>query len=233
MANNANIRAINDNMANANAELQKALVATQQQVAALARAMNTSAPAQQPQPAWGHNVNAPQAYTAAAAGPTGWNNSLPAPPPPPPQLQQPPNAYQTYGAPMGGGRGRGRGRGRGGRGRGGRNRRGGVGFQPNPPTYNNYPAQPPPPGGVGGGRGGNSTPNLYKRWNNWNACYSCGFDVPKWHTSATCPWECRKEHHQEGYTRKDYDQYVQAGWNPSKVGKHKKYLPIPGTEMGK
>ena len=147
-------------------------------------------------------------------------------------MQQPPNAYQTHWAPMGGGRGRGRGRGRGGRGRGGRNRRGGVGFQPNPPTYSNYTAQPPHPGGVGGGRGGYNAPNLYKRWNNWNACYSCGFDVPKWHTSATCPWECRKEHHQEGYKRNDYDQYVQAGWNPSKVGKHKKYLPTPGTEMG-
>ena len=47
MANNAGIRAINDSMATANAELRQALIATQQQVAALARAVNsTHAPAQ-------------------------------------------------------------------------------------------------------------------------------------------------------------------------------------------
>ena len=63
-------------------------------------------------------------------------------------------------------------------------------------------------------------------------CYSCGFDVPKCHTNATCPWECRKNHHQEGYTREKYEEYVQTGWRPSKVGKHKKYLPIPRTELG-
>ena len=92
-----------------------------------------------------------------------------------------------------------------------------------------------PLGGGGGGHGGGrySDPNSYKKWNHWNACYSCGFDVPKWYTSATCPWECRKDHHQEGYTRDKYEEYVQAGWRPSKVGKHKKYLPLPGTELGK
>ena len=42
----------------------------------------------------------------------------------------------------------------------------------------------------GGGGYSNSAPNPYKKWNSWT-CYSCGFDVPKWHTSATCPWECR------------------------------------------
>ena len=140
-----------------------------------------------------------------------------------------------------------RGRGRGGRGRGGRGRRGGIGFQPTPPTNNSYPGGAPAPpgaglpgitlplGGGGGGHGGGrySDPNSYKKWNHWNACYSCGFDVPKWYTSATCPWECRKDHHQEGYTRDKYEEYVQAGWRPSKVGKHKKYLPLPGTELGK
>jgi hypothetical protein len=28
--------------------------------------------------------------------------------------------------------------------------------------------------------------NLTKRYANWNACYSCGFDVPAGHTSQTC-----------------------------------------------
>ena len=92
-----------------------------------------------------------------------------------------------------------------------------------------------PKGGERGGRGGGGYGNMensYKKWKNWNACYSYGFDVPGWHTSRTCPWECRKDHHQETYTRGDYDTYVQAGWLPSRVGKHKKYLPIPGTEHG-
>ena len=87
-----------------------------------------------------------------------------------------------------------------------------------------HPQARPPKGGGRGGRGGGGYGNMenpYKKWNNWNACYSCGFDVPKWHTSATCPWECRKDHHQEVYTRDKYEEYVQAGWAPSKVGKHK------------
>ena len=29
--------------------------------------------------------------------------------------------------------------------------------------------------------------NLTKMYANWNACYSCGFDVPEGHTSQTCP----------------------------------------------
>jgi hypothetical protein len=28
--------------------------------------------------------------------------------------------------------------------------------------------------------------NLVKRFANWNACYTCGFDVPDGHTSMTC-----------------------------------------------
>ena len=82
-------------------------------------------------------------------------------------------------------------------------------------------------------RGNTAVKTHTKKWNNWNACYSCGFDVPKWHTSTTCPWECRKDHHQEGYTHEKYEKYVQAGWRPSKVRKHKKYLLLPGTEWGK
>ena len=40
MANNVNIRVMNESMSTANAELRQALIATQQQVAALARAIN-------------------------------------------------------------------------------------------------------------------------------------------------------------------------------------------------
>ena len=42
MANNARIRAINGRMTTANAKLRQALVATQQQMAALARAVNAA-----------------------------------------------------------------------------------------------------------------------------------------------------------------------------------------------
>eukprot|EP00804_Cyclotella_cryptica_P011803 CCRYP_011363-RA/>CCRYP_011363-RA protein AED:0.96 eAED:0.96 QI:0/-1/0/1/-1/1/1/0/221 len=28
--------------------------------------------------------------------------------------------------------------------------------------------------------------NTTKHFNNWNMCYSCGWDVPLWHTSQTC-----------------------------------------------
>ena len=71
--------------------------------------------------------------------------------------------------------------------------------------------------------GAEATPPIYtKKWNNWNACYSCGFDVPKWHTSATCPIECRKADHQEAYTRGKYKEYVAAGWSPIKAKMHKK-----------
>jgi hypothetical protein len=33
--------------------------------------------------------------------------------------------------------------------------------------------------------------NLMKRFANWNACYSCGFDIPDRHTSQTCPQHLR------------------------------------------
>ena len=48
MANNANIRAINESMNTANSELCQALVATQHQVAALARAVSGA----RQRPAW-------------------------------------------------------------------------------------------------------------------------------------------------------------------------------------
>ena len=40
----------------------------------------------------------------------------------------------------------------------------------------------PPPHG----EGGTSTPNPNKQYNNWNMFYLCGYDVPIWHTGATC-----------------------------------------------
>ena len=69
MANNAGIRAINDSMSTANVKLRQALVATQQQVAALARAVNsahaTHVPTHHP---WGQCMSPDQYYAAAAIG---------------------------------------------------------------------------------------------------------------------------------------------------------------------
>ena len=75
MANNATIRAMNESMSTANADMRQALVATQQQVAELAKMMSQGhqAPALQPPagaasaPSMGTNTY----YTAAATAPTG------------------------------------------------------------------------------------------------------------------------------------------------------------------
>ncbi len=43
--------------------------------------------------------------------------------------------------------------------------------------------------------------DVYKWYNNWNACFSCGFNVENDHTSTTCPFN--KINHQQTYTRKN------------------------------
>ena len=70
-----------------------------------------------------------------------------------------------------------------------------------------------------------SAKNPNKRYNNWKMCGSCGFDLPKWHTSKTCPAECRWLGHQEGITRQNYQAYVAAGHKVCMKGSHKTVLP--------
>ena len=67
--------------------------------------------------------------------------------------------------------------------------------------------------------------NYTKHFNNWNMCFSCGFDVPGWHTSTTCPTVCRKEGHQEGCNRQNHAQYAAQGHNVGMKGAHKNILP--------
>ena len=121
---------------------------------------------------------------------------------------------------MGGGNGRGRGRG--GRGRGGRRSREGVGFQSTPPTNSSYQGGPPAPPGAG-------PPGIPRPPRGEGADAEAANIVPQTHAKigiigmcatvvvSTCqngtpaprvPWECRKDHHQEGYTCKKYDEYV-------------------------
>jgi hypothetical protein len=116
------------------------------------------------------------------------------PPMQPTQLyNQPYNNGFSYQQGGRGGRGRGRGRERGrGRGRG-------RGY-PGAPT-NLYQHQQPgyPPQATGGynNSGAQNGTGFYKQqkpmnpvkfFKNWNYCWSCGFDVEDWHTSASCPY---------------------------------------------
>ena len=73
----------------------------------------------------------------------------------------------------------------------------------------------------------NAPPNPNKWFANWNYCYSCGFDVSKYHTSETCTR--RKPGHQAGCTRALYQAYLDAGHNPSRVGQHKTVFPTNPT----
>ena len=131
----------------------------------------------------------------AAMSRMGMGNAMPTYPPvvyptPPvpaptsyiPQVPQPSYVPQagTYTRGRGGGRRGGRGQGRG---------RTGRGFVPAaippvgshggipPPAHQQY-QQPTPAAPYS---------NTTKWFANHNMCYSCGHDVPSWHTSATCP----------------------------------------------
>ena len=65
--------------------------------------------------------------------------------------------------------------------------------------------------------------NIYKQHNNWNVCFSCGFDVEDGHTSGTCPF--KKWNHQASYTRDNAQQFIAAGYDPCTKGMHKSVLP--------
>ena len=140
---------------------------------------------------------------------------------PPTQINIPTGHQFTRG---GGFQGQG-GRACGGRGGGGRNRGRGRG------SFAQATENIPPVGGqitplFGGGEGTQRfPPNPIKWFNNWNYCFSCGFDVEDGHTSATCPQDWRKTGHQEGCNRNNVQQYIAAGHAASIKGKHKIQLP--------
>jgi hypothetical protein len=116
-------------------------------------------------------------------------------PQPAPQGPMPQAQYQNYGYQQGarggrqGGRARGYGYSRGpGRGRNYQQRGYQQNTYPNPQYYTQnqqggrYNQQ-----GTGGFYKQQSPMNPVKFFKNWNYCWSCGFDVPDWHTSASCP----------------------------------------------
>ena len=77
----------------------------------------------------------------------------------------------------------------------------------------------------GGGTGTLTAPNPVNRFNNWNYCFLCGFDVEDGNTSKTCPRDWRKVGHQEGCTRDNVQQYIAAGHSASMKVQHKNQLP--------
>ena len=67
--------------------------------------------------------------------------------------------------------------------------------------------------------------NLMKRFANWNACYSCGFDAADGHTSQTCPQHLRKPDHDCYFTCQNAQQYVDTGYGCSTKNRNKTMLP--------
>ena len=55
-------------------------------------------------------------------------------------------------------------------------------------------------------------------------CFSCGYDIPSWHTSATC--DNSKPGHQTGCTRANAEQYTSIGNYVIRMEIHKVKLPV-------
>ncbi len=69
--------------------------------------------------------------------------------------------------------------------------------------------------------------NIYKRYNNWNVYFSCGFDVEDGHTSQTCLF--RKVKHQMSFMHKNVQQFIAARYDPCTKGMHRTVLPLGQT----
>jgi len=135
---------------------------------------------------------------------------------------QPPPAPPTYQRSNRGGRNNYRGR-------GGRNNHNTT-QQPtpiNPPPIPVPGGIPPAPTTTGRNNRGYQPPNPNKWYNNHNYCFSCGYDIPLWHTSATC--NDQKRHHQLGCTRQNVAQYEALGHICSKRGIHRTIMPTNPT----
>jgi hypothetical protein len=94
------------------------------------------------------------------------------------------------------------------------------------PSFNNSSNALAVVGRQATGRGSHQNPaysNRYKWSNNWNVCYSHGFDIENGHNSATCG--NRKMDHQEGFTRENVQAYIDAGYVPTTRGMHGIILP--------
>lgn len=74
--------------------------------------------------------------------------------------------------------------------------------------------------------------NVVKHFNNWNMCFTCGFDVPAWHNSQTCNVKHTNAAHQEGCNRENAQAYLAAGHKVNRKAMHKTQLPTnPGPNQ--
>ena len=221
LANNTSEKATNDSVSALTVEtreLRAALAQTQQQLAIFTRAPAGAPPANPP--TWPH-VQAPPhshitpltpAYAPIPYAPTAY-------PMVPLNIYQP--TQQTIYR-RGGRKWR-----TGGRGRGGRTCNGGQSYAPTATAPQPYVGRRPAANMNGRT---NSTPNPNKNYNNWNMCFSCGYDIPSWHTSATC--ENRKHGHQTGCTHTNAEQYTALCYYVSRRAINKVNLPVnPGIHQ--
>jgi hypothetical protein len=65
---------------------------------------------------------------------------------------------------------------------------------------------------------------VYKWCNNWNVCFSCGFNVENGHTSLAYPF--KKLNHQHMYMGENAQQFIAAVYDPCTGGMHKLVLPL-------
>jgi hypothetical protein len=67
--------------------------------------------------------------------------------------------------------------------------------------------------------------NVMKRHANWNACYSCDFDVADGLTSMSCPAHLRKATHDIYFNHQNAQQYIDLGHPCSTRNRHKTQFP--------
>jgi hypothetical protein len=72
-------------------------------------------------------------------------------------------------------------------------------------TYDGGNQQPTMPGGRTQRRKAEFS-NMNNIHNNWNVCFSCGFDIKDGHTSSTCPF--KKWNHQDQFAHKNAQQFI-------------------------
>jgi hypothetical protein len=74
--------------------------------------------------------------------------------------------------------------------------------------------------------------NIVKKYNNWNACYSCGFDVEDGHFLSTCLPHLRKPSHNKAYTRANAQEFINRDPHLCTKGINKTMLPMQAPAQG-
>jgi hypothetical protein len=110
----------------------------------------------------------------------------------------------------------------------------GVPSAPPPPVPASAPVNgiPPPPAHLQQYRQKPAFSNVTKHFNNWNMCFTCGWDVESWHNSQTCNMQHNNPAHQRGCTRENAKAYMDSGHRVSTKAMHKTKLPEnPGPDQ--